>query len=484
MVPSPQTRHGDRKLSEVAKHLILPEGIVSTGWPAVRDRCGEWGVVFDRWQDGMGRVILSKRDSGLFAAGVGGVGMSIPRQTGKTFTVGMIILGLCSLSEELTVLWTSHHSKTTTKTFESLQGMAQRKKVAPLIRQVRTGNGDQQIIFTNGSRIYFGAREQGFGRGFDDVDIEIFDEAQILSEQALSDMVPAANVSTNPLIIFMGTPPRPSDPSEAFANRRAEALAGDAPDAAWIEFGADEHADPTSRAQWRKANPSFPHRTSETSILRMMKMLGPESFKREGLGIWDETASARAIPAEGWRVLTVKEPPADAIQSFGIKFAIDGSAVALAGALKPKDGPIYVEGIEQRSASDGIEWLADYLVPLWRDAAQIVIDGKSGAGALVDALRRAGVAAKVILTPSVADVITAHSLTLEAIKTGGLSHLADPELDRQVRIATKRKIGAAGGFGWQAPEGDTVALLDAITLAHWAALTSKRHPGRKAVALA
>ncbi|MFK5173474.1 hypothetical protein ACI3QN_13250, partial [Propionibacterium freudenreichii] len=81
------------------------------------------------------------------------------------------------------------------------------------------------------------------------------------------------------------------------------------------------------------------------------------------------------------------------------------------------------------------------------------------------------------------DVITAHSLTLEAIKTGGLSHLADPELDRQVRIATKRKIGAAGGFGWQAPEGDTVALLDAITLAHWAALTTKRHPGRKAVLL-
>ena len=58
------------RLSDIAKHLILPEGITSTGWPRVRDRCKFFSLGFDRWQDGLGRGILAKRDSGLYAAGI------------------------------------------------------------------------------------------------------------------------------------------------------------------------------------------------------------------------------------------------------------------------------------------------------------------------------------------------------------------------------------------------------------------------------
>ena len=47
----------------------------------------------------------------------------------------------------------------------------QRSKIAPYIDTVRAANGEQEIAFKNGSRILFGARESGFGRGFDEVDI-------------------------------------------------------------------------------------------------------------------------------------------------------------------------------------------------------------------------------------------------------------------------------------------------------------------------
>jgi hypothetical protein len=53
-------------------------------------------------------------------------------------------------------------------------------------------------------------------------------------------------------------------------------------------------------------------------------------------------------------------------------------------------------------------------------------------------------------------------------------------LDKQAKAAEKRKIGATGGFGWSAPEGESVVLLDAGTLAFWGAKTTKRKPGRKA----
>ena len=140
----------------------------------------------------------------------------------------------------------------------------------------------------------FGARENGFGRGFDGVDVEVFDEAQILGERALADMIPATNTSPNPLVVFMGTPPKPSDPSEVFAQKRRDALNG-MDGMLYVEFSADRDADSDDRKQWRKANPSYPKRTSETAILRMRNLLGEDSFRREGLGIWDEQTVSQVI---------------------------------------------------------------------------------------------------------------------------------------------------------------------------------------------
>jgi hypothetical protein len=51
----------------------------------------------------------------------------------------------------------------------------------------------------------------------------IFDEAQILTDNALDDMIPATNQSRQPtgaLLLFMGTPPKPTDPGEVFRRMR------------------------------------------------------------------------------------------------------------------------------------------------------------------------------------------------------------------------------------------------------------------------
>lgn len=158
-----ETGSGGPKLSEVARHVILPEGIVSTGFPPVEARATEMGVKFDSWQTGLGLAILAKRESGLYAAGIGGVVISIPRQVGKTFTVGAIIFALCSITPNLTVIWTAHRVRTHNETFRSMASMADRKQIKPHVKSVRRANGEQEIEFNNGSRILFGARESGFG---------------------------------------------------------------------------------------------------------------------------------------------------------------------------------------------------------------------------------------------------------------------------------------------------------------------------------
>jgi hypothetical protein len=85
---------------------------------------------------------------------------------------------------------------------------------------ITTANGNETIPFRNGSRIVFAARERGSIRGFTKVRRIVLDEAQILSESALSDLVPTMNQAENPQIMLMGTPPKPTDPAEVFSNIR------------------------------------------------------------------------------------------------------------------------------------------------------------------------------------------------------------------------------------------------------------------------
>lgn len=490
-------RTGSGKLSDVARHLVLPSGVVSTGWPAVRDRAAEVGIRYDAWQDGLGRAILSKRADGQYAAGIGGIVVSICRQVGKTFTVGSMIVMLCLIVPGLKVLWTAHRTRTSDETFKSLSGMVRRKKIWPHVRAVRQANGQQEIEFTNGSRILFGAREQGFGRGFDDVDVEVFDEAQILGQKALDDMIAAMNVAPNPIYLMIGTPPKPSDPSEAFSTRRREALdikkrqaAGEDVDAdmVFVEISADRGADIEDRKQWRKGNPSYPHRTPESAMLRMKRALGDDSFRREGLGIWDEDqAGSRAIKKDEWDALGVGEAP-QGVKSFAVAFSVDGSRVAVGGSRKHDDG-VHVELVAAHSGDmdSGVSSLADWLAERWRDTAQIVISGRAGAPALEQALRERGVPSMVIWLPTTGQYLAACSTFLNAVHEKAVTHLAhegQTALDASIGVCDKKKRAADGAWGWEAtvPGGDETPV-EAVSLALWAAKTSKRRPGRKQVLL-
>lgn len=483
-MPSPRTRSGpqSKPLSEVARHLVLPDGIVSTGWPSVRDKCKVLGIRFDPWQDGAGRAILAKREDGKYAAGVGGVVLSIPRQVGKTFLIGAIVFALCMLFPGLKVIWTAHHTKTADETFESMQQMAGMVKVKPYIRRILTGGGKQVIYFKNKSRIEFGARESGFGRGKTKVGILVLDEASILTEKAMENLVPTVNQGKNPLIFLMGTPPRPIDPGEVFANRRQKALDGSSKDTLYIEFSAEQGARLDDRKQWAIANPSYPKRTDTEAILRMREMLpSDDAFRREGLGIWDETTKGlKAVPFPRWRRLAVEkdEVPSTGVTVFAVRFSVSGQVAGLGWARNPLDGgPIHVEGYRVFDMAEGIGPIVDFLVKQSATAAHIVIDGKSGADLLIQALRDQGVRNKRLIVKMTPDLVTqACSSLLQALADSSLTHFAQPQLDHQVQVAVPRKIGNFGGFGWGAPEGEDVALFEAITYAHLLAKTTRRRP--------
>jgi len=332
-----------------------------------------------------------------------------------------------------------------------MQAMVKKKKIWPHIDAIRTSNGEQEIRFKNGSIIMFGAREQGFGRGFDKVDAEIFDEAQILSEKALEDMVPAANQSTQPagaLLFFMGTPPRPTDPGEEFSNRRSKALSGKAKNIVYVEFAADPQADPDDREQWAKANPSFPHRTPVESIERMRENLtDDDSFKREALGIWDAEDSARVIDEVSWNL--VADPASMAIDRLSLAIDVPPnrgiSSVSLAGLRA--DGRWHVELDDSRK---GVDWVIPWVVSRASKNRlhAVVVDEMSG---LVERRRDRNylIGTDILVTLAAAegrDMAIACAKFYDGVMDRSVIHTDQPQVNVALSLARKRPL--AGGWAW------------------------------------
>lgn len=474
---TPQTKPSTRRLSDVARHVIVPEGIVSTGWPAVRDTLRELGISFDDWQQGASQLILSKSVNGQYATTVGGVTASIPRQVGKTFFIGWIAFALCIIQRGVTVVWTAHRASTADETFKGMKSMAASSLMGPHIERIADNGSEQTIEFRNGSRVVFGARERGFGRGFTKLDVVVFDEAQILTERAIEDMVPAQNASGNALTIMIGTPPRPIDPSEVFEDARRAALDGEAPDALYIEFSADRDADITDRKQWRKANPSYPGRTNESAMLRMLRKLSADSFKREALGIWDEVDALRAaIPSAAWNALAVEEVPEDwPLASIGLDMNPERTRVSIAVAAFAPAG-VHVELAEDSDFSDaGSKALVDWIVSRAKRRVPVVLDAYSPARSLEPELKKRGCLVRVM---GAAELSQACGGLYDAVTLDqSVTHFGQHRLNQSLAGAAKENFGPAGAWKWNRKSLDVdLSPLMAVTAAHFGAVKFAKKP--------
>jgi hypothetical protein len=373
--------------------------------------------------------------------------------------------------------------------------MCRRKRIAPLIKAggIRSANGEQQVEFVNGSMIMFGARSQGFGRGFDEIDIEVFDEAQILDTKALEDMVAATNQARNPhgaLLFFMGTPPRPSDPSEAFEQRRSKALEGKSKNAVWLEIGADPASDPDDRAQWPLMNPSFPTRTPVESMERLRENLADEdSWNREGRGVWDASDSKRVIDEGSWsRVADAASMPVERL-TLAVDVAPDRSVASVALAGRRVDGLWHVELDDQRK---GVDWVIPWLKT--RAAKNrlhaVVADEMSG---LVEERRGRHFlkGTDIVVTLASAegrDMALACSTFFDAVIDGSVRHTNQTQVNVALSVARKRPL--AGSWAWNRKDAASdITPVVAETLALWGAQTEnvnrpqRRTSGRTAVVM-
>ena len=421
-----------------ARHVVIPAGIASTAWPRVKATCRNIGWRFDPWQDAIGRLILAKNAGGGWAADLSL--MSIPRQVGKSYLLGCIIFALCLLTPKLRVIWTSHHTATTEEMYEAMKELAAHRKVEPHVVSCVALQGSRwRIKFRNGSRIDFGARSQGFGRGKAKVGVLVLDEFQHITSRALANLAPTTNQANNPLILCAGTPPGPEVSGEAFTMRRKAALEGLAEDAFYVEFSADSDADLDDRKQWHKANPSFPKRTPERALLLLRKVLDEDDFRREGLGIWDEVSRHEPIVSPSvWRDLEAPGPDFDvAPTAMGVDMS-HGGDISIAGCWLSDDPPHVEELWSGSDLAAAVEFLKAN-----GEGIEIVIDSASPAAQMVPMLQ-----SKLKVRRTNASDMGNGCLLFETYaNTEGLTHGGQDSVTSALKSACKRPIGDAGKWG-------------------------------------
>lgn len=450
----PQTKPG---LLPDARHLVLPKGIVSSAFPSVLAVLLALKLVLDLWQAELAKCILAKDAEGLYAADT--IVISICRQAGKTFLIGCLVFADCIKNPGTTTVWTAHRFKVSRETFNELKTLAASPLLAPHIDYdaITTAAGNECIPFRNGSRIVFAARERGAIRGFTKVRRLIIDEAQILTEMAMSDLVPTQNQAENPQIILMGTPPKPNDPGEVFSALRAEAIAGTVEGTLYVEFSADPGCESDDWEAVRQANPSFPKRTGKRAILRLRKLLTNDAdYRREGLGIWDTDALRSVLP--GWAGCAVEIKPPK-VSWIGLAVSLDLEWGSIAGAgLRPNE-KVHVGAVERRPGS---AWLAAEAKRIQvARGCLVVLDEKCPDAGLPVALEKAKVNFVLL---KLDEYIEACSQVVNWVKERQITHTHTTELDDAIQVAAWRMVGDRKVWGRKQSTAD-ISMLEAATLA-------------------
>ena len=452
---------------------IAPAYRSTDGGDAVRIlRAG--GTIPDPWQSDVLEDWMGRTPSGKWAAPT--AGGSVPRQNGKSLLVqGRAEAGMLLFNE--TVIYTAHLQKTATETFEEMRAFFEGARMRRYVEEIRTALGREQIILKSGARIKFLARTRNGGRG-QHGDLLIFDEAQELDETAQGSFLPAISASLNPQTIYVGTPPGPDAVGTVFRALRRRALDGEAKKAAWFEFSVDKIGDVKDPARWAATNPALGRRIQLSTIEGEAEQLDPDTFARERLGWWSPEATQQldlAIDPAAWAACASEEQKPEGKTAYGIKFAPDGSAVCLCGAVLPKDGAARVSLIDLRPTGQGLAWLADWLNQRYDKASCVVIDGRNGVDVLAERIKAVWRAKNAVIRPGTKDVIAAVGGFTNSISEHSLTwYQPQTVLDESARTAIKRPIGGGYGFG-----GDNSLPVEACALALWGVKTCKRDPTRK-----
>jgi phage terminase large subunit-like protein len=256
------------------------------------------GITLDGWQK-MTLVAGCDRRGGKWSAFE--VGIVVPRQNGKSVVLAVRELAGLLLFGERLVIHSAHEWRTVSEQFQATLELVESTPLSRYLRRVRRAGGEEQIVFTNGSRLRFMNRSKESARGFS-ADLVVLDEAHALSEEQAGALLPVLSARPDAQIWYAAAGPAPT--AWHLARIRNRAMSDDPGKLAWLEWSADPLDDLADPAVWAAANPAVA--AGRLSLERMAEeraALGAHAFAAERLA----AASWPSEMAGAWTVFTEED---------------------------------------------------------------------------------------------------------------------------------------------------------------------------------
>jgi phage terminase large subunit-like protein len=242
------------------------------------------GMRLDPWQELVLEAGLRRRGAKWAAFEVC---LILARQNGKgTVLEALELAALFLLPDVRLILHSAHEFKTAAEAFLRVRALIEdRPDFERQVARIRTAAGAEAVELKDGKRLRFVARSSGSGRGFTS-DLVILDEAYKLGDQEMAALLPTLSARPDPQVWYTSTAGN-RDSVQLGRVRERGVAAGGAASLAFLEWSAEETADPADPVTWAQANPGLGRRIAVDYIERERSALAPEAFARERLSIGD-----------------------------------------------------------------------------------------------------------------------------------------------------------------------------------------------------
>ena len=483
----------------------LPLSRTDTLVDDILDICDLASVVCDPWQETALEAIASIDNDGQWAATE--FGILVSRQQGKgnillPYELAHLYLWPRDDGAPKLIGHTAHEGPTAREAFRRArrvilaspilraQLVGGGKQTAQGITGISTGNGNMAIELKNGNRLVFFTRTGAAGVGVS-FDVLIVDEAQHSPLTILEALLPASDASPNLQVLFTGTVPKEDQDGEYFEGLRDRGRSGGMDRTGWIEHTPVGSDDPDTAAKidlgdpqvWREANPGLGIRLAWKTVEDAWDRMGqtnPEAFARQRLSIWPSRREEAVEPLSNLDLAVWKR---HAREDAGVK----GDGIVLSLALGRGGGygtigkAVRVDSeqiaVEHHHTDAGTRWIAPMLKKLKAELGNptVVLDSKNAA-AVISALDSAKIK---YLAMNLDEIAAAHTLFIEHVNAGMVSHRPQDEVTKSLEFATTRNIGRAGVTWEQSDPQKPVSMAQAVTWALWGVLKSEASPKKR-----
>lgn len=474
-------------------HLWIPPRRGSHGDEAV-DLARLAGLDPDEEQQFAIDAMLSYGPAGAWAAKESAILEA--RQNGKTSNVmEPVVLYDLWLGEPDRIVWTAHLFRTSRATFTNFcRYIDTAPELSRRVKKISAGHGEEAIELhpkrdnpgEPGALLEFMARERGGGRGLGGKRV-VFDEALILSSDAMDALMPTLSARSNAHLMY-GSSAAKENSTHLHKLVKRGRKGGD-PSLIWVEWCAPGTWDkPGCRLEqrcmhvpgtdgcalddeslWPLANHavrhSTGHRVSMANIRDERRTLSPRGFGRERLG-WHEIPldAEGLIPEELWA--SCRDEHSRAVGVVGI--AVDASpdlrsaAVAMTGARD--DGRRHWQVLRHDA---GTWWVVDHLTAIHADGVDfgnmVGLDPSGPAGALIEPLKLAGFE---VVEVAGRKMVQAWGAFRSDVSEGRGRHVGQHTLDQAIRDAATAPSGDVERFSRRRSSGDICPLVALVASDH------------------